>query len=230
MTALGRCLGPAGRGGPGPGGAGRARPFCRPGAGVPLPEDVTEADLLTALDGLTAMAAGPEVPAMIRVGFEDKRARLEEMGLTGSMLARLDGLYGLYMDGASDALRSGLRARIGACLLYFILSADRVPDDLLPIGYLDDAWVVDRVWGESQAAGFVPPLGGGDGDPEENPGPCLPAQGTGVVVRGPGSPSVRGSRARPSSGQGPGEDPQDGPALSGTDPHTPRGKRPCPDA
>lgn len=175
LAALGRCLGSsqdgASRSRAGP--SSDADPaVCKAGRWAPLPADVTEQELLTALDGLTAMAGGPEVPGMIRVGFEDKRARLESLGLTGSMLSRLDRLYRLYMEGGSESVPPSIRARIGACLLYFILSADRVPDDVLPIGYLDDAWVVDRVWHEARAAqgarfgldvgcgsgrGFVPP-------------------------------------------------------------------------
>lgn len=141
----------------GPGdGSSKARPH-RTAAGpssFPLPPGVTQGELLSVLDDLTRMATGPEVRGMLRVGFEAKRAQLAQAGLIGPMLTRLDRLYGIYVESPERALPERLMTRIGACLLYFVLSADQVPDDVLPMGYLDDAWVVDRVWRELQALGL----------------------------------------------------------------------------
>ena len=134
-----------------------AEPQGKRGIAGLLPRGVTPGELLSALDALTTLAGGPEVQTMVRVGFEAKREQLDKAGLGGPMLSRLDRLYRLYVG--ADAVESpqlppGMKARIGACLLYFVLSADRVPDEVLPFGYLDDAWIVERVTHELDMAGL----------------------------------------------------------------------------
>ena len=71
--------------------------------------------------------------------------------MAGPSLGHLDELYDLYVGRVGPPLPSGLRRRVAGALLYFVLSVDGIPDNLFPVGYLDDAWVADLVWREVEA-------------------------------------------------------------------------------
>lgn len=118
---------------------------------IPLPHGITPRRLLQELDRLSAVARSSEVRDMIHVGFRAKRRGLTAARLGGGMLARLDRLFRLYEDTGWRERHPDTAARVAGCLLYFILTQDEAPDDTLPYGYLDDAWLVDRVWAEVQA-------------------------------------------------------------------------------
>lgn len=58
---------------------------------------------------------------------------------SGLIAERLDMMYRLFL---SEETLENAKPVIGSGLLYFILSADTIPDYIFPIGYLDDAIAV----------------------------------------------------------------------------------------
>jgi|GEM_PF-4857246 len=116
-----------------------------------LPAGVGPDQFRAALDAMVALAAGPEVEPLIRAGFAAKRSALAHSGMAGPALIRLDRLYDMYTGRDGQTLPSALRRRVAGALLYFVLSVDTIPDDLYPVGYLDDAWVAELVWREVEA-------------------------------------------------------------------------------
>jgi transcriptional regulator with XRE-family HTH domain len=126
-----------------------------------LPPHVGPAEFRATLERLATMAGGAEVEGLVRAGFGPKRAVLGQTGMAGPALARLDALYDLYVGRDGQRLPTGLRRRVAGALLYFVLSVDGIPDDLFPVGYLDDAWVVDLVWREVEAYRRLAPDAGG---------------------------------------------------------------------
>lgn len=72
----------------------------------------------------------------IRDGF---RSKIDGVGGAGPFIDQLRSLYELF---EGDATPSNKRAIAGGALLYFILSADIIPDYAFPFGYLDDAIAV----------------------------------------------------------------------------------------
>lgn len=117
-----------------------------------LPQGITPRRLLRELDRLSQVARSSEVHDMVRVGFRQKRRGLAAARFGGTMLARLDRLFALYEDAQWCESHPDAAVRVAGCLLYFILTEDQAPDDALPYGYLDDAWLVARVWAEVQTA------------------------------------------------------------------------------
>lgn len=113
-----------------------------------LPKGVGPAEFRAALERMTTLAGGAEVEGLVRAGFGSKRASLGQTGMAGPALGRLDALYDLYTGREGERLPQALRRRVAGALLYFLLSVDAIPDDLYPVGYLDDAWVADLVWRE----------------------------------------------------------------------------------
>ncbi len=78
-------------------------------------------------------AATPEGDLMIRRCFPDK---IEAVGGCGIVAEKLRHYFNRYCD--ADTVPEN-RLLYGGLLLYFVLSADVIPDYLLPFGYLDDA-------------------------------------------------------------------------------------------
>lgn len=57
----------------------------------------------------------------------------------------IDELNQMYLSYCEDKISVKKRAILGSALLYFVLSADIIPDYVFPIGYLDDAIAVRLV-------------------------------------------------------------------------------------
>lgn len=72
----------------------------------------------------------------IRDGF---RTKIDSVGGAGPFIEQLRDLHALFEQPATPP---GRRAIAGSALLYFILSADIIPDYVFPFGYLDDAIAV----------------------------------------------------------------------------------------
>lgn len=72
-------------------------------------------------------------------------AKIESLGRAGGMLGKLVDdartLYALLRD-PGFKLEWQDKAKIIACLLYFIMPADAIPDFMLGVGFIDDALVV----------------------------------------------------------------------------------------
>jgi transcriptional regulator with XRE-family HTH domain len=132
-----------------------------PAWGLP---DVGPEEFRATLDRLAAMAGGSEVEGLLRAGYGPKRALLAQSGMAGPSLGRLDGLYDLYVGRVGPPLPPALRSRVAGALLYFVLSVDGIPDDLFPVGYLDDAWVAELVWREVEAFQRANASGHGTGE------------------------------------------------------------------
>ncbi len=113
--------------------------------GMGAGEGLSEASLTARLAVLAEQAGKPEGDGLIRREFPRKR---QETALRGHVLDCLDRLYVRYTEGE---VPPALRAEVGGCLLYFILPADCIPDDHFPLGYLDDALVIQRVWNKLAA-------------------------------------------------------------------------------
>ncbi|MCS7458578.1 helix-turn-helix domain-containing protein [Paenibacillus doosanensis] len=74
-----------------------------------------------------------------RIIVEDFRSKVDSVNSAGPFIEQLRQMHALFCQ--SD-LTSERRAVAGSALLYFILSADIIPDYVFPIGYLDDAIAV----------------------------------------------------------------------------------------
>jgi electron transfer flavoprotein beta subunit len=108
--------------------------------GVPLvvPHALLEAEL----QRLAALPEEGEVGRALTAGYAAKR---RAVAADGPVAEHLDALHRLALDPrAPDPVRRLARAAI----LYFVLGRDRIPDQLFAVGFLDDAWVVERVWRE----------------------------------------------------------------------------------
>lgn len=103
-------------------------------------DGLDEQRLIAHLELLTAQASTERGRRSILRGFPRKR---RETALRGPILDCLDGLYEAFCGGA---LPPDLESEAGAALLYFIQPLDCIPDDHFPLGYLDDAMVVQLVW------------------------------------------------------------------------------------
>ncbi|MFC4620513.1 DUF1232 domain-containing protein [Camelliibacillus cellulosilyticus] len=84
-------------------------------------------------------AQTPEGHKKICEEFEKK---VNEVGAIGPYIDELKALYHRYLNEETSAKE---RATLGSALLYFILSADIIPDYVFPIGYLDDVIAVQLV-------------------------------------------------------------------------------------
>ncbi|GIO07263.1 transcriptional regulator [Brevibacillus reuszeri] len=77
-----------------------------------------------------------------RIIQEDFFAKVDQVSGAGPFIEQLRDMYEQYSKAdASDEIR----AVLGSALLYFILSADIIPDYIFPIGYVDDAIAVQLV-------------------------------------------------------------------------------------
>ncbi|WP_028403159.1 DUF1232 domain-containing protein [Ectobacillus panaciterrae] len=77
-----------------------------------------------------------------RIICEGFKTKVEQVSSVGPFIEQLKQMYIQYCD---DATLTTERAILGSALLYFILSADIIPDYVFPIGYLDDAIAVQFV-------------------------------------------------------------------------------------
>ncbi|MEK8131634.1 helix-turn-helix domain-containing protein [Paenibacillus filicis] len=73
---------------------------------------------------------------LILEGFETKIQQVDGMG---PFITHLKEMYERF---SAEPIQLRERAILGSALLYFILSADIIPDYVFPIGYLDDALAV----------------------------------------------------------------------------------------
>ncbi|MBB6670719.1 helix-turn-helix domain-containing protein [Cohnella nanjingensis] len=69
-------------------------------------------------------------------------AKVSQVNGVGPFIEHLKEMHARYRD---EDTPDSVRAVLGSGLLYFILSADIIPDYLFPIGYLDDAIAVHLV-------------------------------------------------------------------------------------
>lgn len=103
-------------------------------------DGLDEARLRAELGELALEAATSAGRARILREFPRKR---RQTALRGPILDCLDALYAAFRSGA---LPMDVACEVGAALLYFIQPGDCIPDDHFPLGYLDDAMVVQLVW------------------------------------------------------------------------------------
>lgn len=77
-----------------------------------------------------------------RIILNDFPMKLASINGAGPFIEELKRLYEQF---CADEVTLEKRAIIGSALLYFVLSADVIPDYVFPIGYLDDAIAVQLV-------------------------------------------------------------------------------------
>ncbi|MGG4264373.1 DUF1232 domain-containing protein [Peribacillus simplex] len=77
-----------------------------------------------------------------RIICKDFKTKVEQVGSVGPFIEQLEQMYIEYCN---DETLITERVILGSALLYFILSADIIPDYLFPFGYLDDAIAVQFV-------------------------------------------------------------------------------------
>lgn len=77
-----------------------------------------------------------------RLISQDFNSKINQINAIGPFIEHLKIMYTRYWDDQTSIFD---RFLIGSALLYFILSADVIPDYLFPIGYLDDAIAVQLV-------------------------------------------------------------------------------------
>lgn len=77
--------------------------------------------------------------SIILDGFHTK---VDGINGAGPFIDQLKNMYELYCEENSDLQK---RSILGSALLYFIMSADIIPDYVFPFGYLDDAIAVQLV-------------------------------------------------------------------------------------
>ncbi len=123
-------------------GLGKTLPLEEALKGMGIGEGLDEARLTEELAALAKQATTPAGDRLVREAFPRKR---KETALRGPVLECMDELYALY---TGESLPPEFRAEVGAALLYFISPTDCIPDDHFPLGYLDDALVIQRVWGK----------------------------------------------------------------------------------
>ncbi|VBB09741.1 Hypothetical protein LUCI_5039 [Lucifera butyrica] len=111
---------------------------------LPLVEGLEPVHILAELAKYRLYAQTAEGQEIILQNFVKK---LEQVSGVGPFINKLQTLYRLYQDEATDPEQKYI---IGSLLLYFILPTDVIPDYLFPIGYLDDAMATDIVWQQIQ--------------------------------------------------------------------------------
>ncbi|MCM3243776.1 MULTISPECIES: helix-turn-helix domain-containing protein [Cytobacillus] len=75
----------------------------------------------------------------IQSKFEEK---VEKVGSIGPFIHYLKDMYGKFSMGSGNKLEL---AMMGGALLYFITAVDCIPDYVFPVGYIDDALVINWV-------------------------------------------------------------------------------------
>ncbi|MEC0226548.1 DUF1232 domain-containing protein [Paenibacillus alba] len=74
--------------------------------------------------------------------IDDFPSKVASVNGTGPFI---DGLKQMYLQFCENDNTSERRALLGSALLYFVMSADLIPDYVFPLGYLDDAIAVQLV-------------------------------------------------------------------------------------
>lgn len=74
--------------------------------------------------------------------IESFHSKIDSVNGAGPFIDQLRQMYELFCQ---DTITLEKRAIVGSALLYFILSADIIPDYVFPFGYLDDAIAVQLV-------------------------------------------------------------------------------------
>ncbi|MCH3964665.1 MAG: helix-turn-helix domain-containing protein [Clostridium sp.] len=74
--------------------------------------------------------------------YKDFQKKLEGINGSGFFVEKLQNMYSEFVK--KDISREK-QAILGSCLLYFILSADIIPDYVFPIGYIDDIKALELV-------------------------------------------------------------------------------------
>ena len=77
-----------------------------------------------------------------KIIFEKFHSKVEQVSGAGPFIDHLKHMYVLF---SKEDITTEECAILGSALLYFILSADIIPDYIFPIGYLDDAIAVQLV-------------------------------------------------------------------------------------
>lgn len=77
-----------------------------------------------------------------RMICQDFNSKVNQVNGVGPFIEHLKEMYTRYCD---EETPRHVRSVLGSALLYFILSADIIPDYIFPIGYLDDAIAVHLV-------------------------------------------------------------------------------------
>ncbi len=96
-------------------------------------------DIVDSLKKYEVFSQTPEGEGLIVREFPGK---ISQVAGIGPLITELQNLFERFQtldDGSPE------RPVIGSALLYFILSADAIPDYLFPIGYLDDALAIQLV-------------------------------------------------------------------------------------
>jgi len=86
-----------------------------------------------------------------RMICQDFGAKVSQVGGVGPFIEQLKRMHERYCD---EETPDRDRSVLGSALLYFILSADIIPDYLFPVGYLDDAIAVHLVLDRLNRNGF----------------------------------------------------------------------------
>lgn len=105
----------------------------------PTNEEITYEHInheIVKFEELSQTASGKET---IREEFENK---LEETSGVGKYVEQLKTMYSYFIQNNGYHKDQIL---IGAALLYFIVTTDLLPDYLLPVGLLDDAFIVQAI-------------------------------------------------------------------------------------
>lgn len=91
------------------------------------------------LDKCTEFSKTKEGKKIIKEEFEEK---IEKIDCRGPFIDQLKNMFSAFLQNKSS-LKS--MALMGGALLYFIINVDIIPDYIFPIGYIDDAFVVEIV-------------------------------------------------------------------------------------
>lgn len=74
--------------------------------------------------------------------FNHFNEKIQKSGAIGPYIQKMNWMYHRFIEEKGTSFQIGL---MGGALLYFIVTTDLLPDYLFPIGYLDDALVVQTV-------------------------------------------------------------------------------------
>lgn len=85
----------------------------------------------------------------IKSGFQNK---LDVLGNTGPYIESLQWMYSRFINKKGKTYELAL---MGAALLYFIVTTDLIPDRLLAVGLLDDAYIVRAISQQLENKGLM---------------------------------------------------------------------------
>lgn len=108
----------------------------------PLNISCLESQIVAELRKYELFSQTPEGERIIRTEFPGK---VSQVAGIGPLISELEEMFQHYLALPPAAPE---RPVAGSALLYFVLSADAIPDYLFPIGYLDDALAIRLVVGK----------------------------------------------------------------------------------